>query len=96
MSNYSSIITSLNSKIEKLIFLHRSLEEEKMRLNAEKQDLLKIIQELKIKSNYLEEQNKAIRMAKDLKEEGGDSLDLKLKINELVREVDKCLALLNR
>ena len=96
MSNYSSIITSLNSKIEKLIFLHRTLEEEKMRLNAEKQDLFKIIQELKTKSNYLEEQNKAIRMAKDLKEEGGDSLDLKLKINELVREVDKALALLNR
>ena len=63
MSNYSSIITSLNSKIEKLVFLHRSAEEEKMRLNAEKQDLLKIIQELKIKSNYLEEQNKAIRIA---------------------------------
>ncbi len=96
MSNYSSIITSLNSKIEKLILLHRNLEEEKMRLNAEKQDLLKIIQELKIKNNYLEEQNKAIRMAKDIKEDGGSSLDLKLKINEMVREIDKCLALLNR
>lgn len=96
MSNYSSIITSLNSKIEKLILLHRNLEEEKMRLIAEKQDLLKIIQELKIKNNYLEEQNKAIRMAKDIKEDGESSLDLKLKINEMVREIDKCLALLNR
>ncbi|MCX7743939.1 MAG: hypothetical protein N2167_05165 [Flavobacteriales bacterium] len=96
MSNYSSIITSLNSKIEKLILLHRNLEEEKMRLNAEKQDLLKIIQELKIKNNYLEEQNKAIRMAKDIKEDGESSLDLKLKINEMVREIDKCIALLNR
>jgi len=67
-----------------------------MRLNAEKQDLLKIIQELKIKNNYLEEQNKAIRLAKDIKEDGENSLDLKLKINELVREIDKCLALLNR
>jgi hypothetical protein len=96
MSNYSSVITSLNSKIEKLILLHRNLEEDKMRLSAEKQDLLKIIQELKIKNNYLEEQNKAIRLAKDIKEDGENSLDLKLKINELVREIDKCLALLNR
>ncbi|MBW7936022.1 MAG: hypothetical protein LC101_12430 [Flavobacteriales bacterium] len=96
MSNYSSIITSLNSKIEKLVFLHRSLEEEKMRLNAEKQDLLKIIQQLKTKNNYLEEQNKAIRVARDMTEEGESSLDLKLKINEMVREIDKCLALLNR
>lgn len=86
----------MNSKIEKLILLHRNLEEEKMRLIAEKQDLLKIIQELKIKNNYLEEQNKAIRMAKDIKEDGESSLDLKLKINEMVREIDKCLALLNR
>lgn len=96
MSNYSPIITSLNSKIEKLMLLHRNLEEEKMRLNAEKQDLIKIIQELKIKQNYLEEQNKAIRLAKDIKDDGESSLDLKLKINELVREIDKCLALLNR
>lgn len=86
----------MNSKIEKLILLHRNLEEDKMRLNAEKQDLLKIIQELKIKNNYLEEQNKAIRMAKDIKEDGESSLDLKLKINEMIREIDKCLALLNR
>lgn len=96
MSNYSSIITSLNSKIEKLILLHRNLEEDKMRLNAEKQNLLKIIQELKIKNNYLEEQNKAIRMAKDFKEDGESSLELKLKINEMVREIDKCIALLNK
>lgn len=86
----------MNSKIEKLILLHRNLEEERMRLIAEKQDLLKIIQELKIKNNNLEEQNKAIRMAKDIKEDGESTLDLKLKINEMVREIDKCLALLNR
>lgn len=96
MSNYSSIITSLNSKIEKLILLHRNLEEEKMRLNADKQDLHKVINELKYKINFLEEQNKTIRIAKDIKEDGVDSLDSKLKINELVREIDKCLALLNR
>lgn len=96
MSNYLSLITSLNSKIEKLIILHRNLEEEKMRLNAEKQDLLKIINELKNKNSQLEEQNKAIRLAKDIKEGGESTLDLKLKINELVREIDKCLALLNR
>lgn len=86
----------MNSKIEKLILLHRNLEEDKMRLNAEKQNLLKIIQELKIKNNYLEEQNKAIRMARDIKEDGESSLELKLKINEMVREIDKCIALLNK
>ncbi len=96
MSNYSAIITSLNSKIEKLIILHKSLVEEKNKLKAENQELEKQIKELAIKQNQLENQNKAIRLAKDLKKDGESSLDLKLKINELVREIDKCIVMMNR
>ena len=96
MSNYSAIITSLNSKIEKLIILHKSLVEEKNKLKAENQELEKQIKELTIKQSQLENQNKAIRLAKDLKKDGENSLDLKLKINELVREIDKCIVIMNR
>jgi len=96
MSNYSAIITSLNSKIEKLIILHKSLVEEKNKLKAENQELEKQIKELTIKQSQLENQNKAIRLAKDLKKDGENSLDLKLKINELVREIDKCIVMMNR
>lgn len=96
MSNYSAIITSLNSKIEKLIILHKSLVEEKNKLKSENQELEKQIKELAIKQNQLENQNKAIRLAKDLKKDGESSLDLKLKINELVREIDKCIVMMNR
>ncbi len=96
MSNYSAIITSLNSKIEKLIILHKSLVEEKTKLKAENQELEKQIKELTIKQSQLENQNKAIRLAKDLKKDGENSLDLKLKINELVREIDKCIVMMSR
>jgi len=43
---------------------------------------------------YLEEKNKLLRVAKSL--EGEDKTKAKLRINELLREVDRCIALLNK
>ena len=42
----------------------------------------------------LVEKNKILRIAGASK--GGDSREIKLKINEIVREVDKCIAQLNQ
>lgn len=55
MSNINALITSLNSKIEKLMILHRQSEEERMQLLAEREDLLTIIRELKHKQDILEQ-----------------------------------------
>ena len=47
----------------------------------------------------LSEKNKIVKLARSLAgdAEGGEkSTELKLKINELLREVDKCTALLNK
>ena len=47
----------------------------------------------------LSEKNKIVKLARSLAgdAEGGEkSTELKLKINELLREVDKCMALLNK
>jgi hypothetical protein len=55
MSNINALITSLNSKIEKLMILHRQSEEERMQLLAEREDLLIIIRELKHKQDILEQ-----------------------------------------
>lgn len=43
----------------------------------------------------LEEANKTLKIAKSLTG-AGENTDAKLKINELVREIDKCIALLNK
>ncbi len=55
MRNINALITSLNSKIEKLMILHRQSEEERMQLLAEREDLLTIIRELKHKQDILEQ-----------------------------------------
>lgn len=43
----------------------------------------------------LENKYKVLKMAKSLEGVSNENRDVKLKINEMVREIDKCIALLN-
>lgn len=45
--------------------------------------------------NDLKEQNKLIKLAKEMSEESSDNHDLKIKINALIRDIDRCIDLLN-
>jgi hypothetical protein len=55
-----------------------------------------IIQIQKNTINDLTEQNKLIKIAKEMSNESSSSNhDLKIKINELVRDIDRCIDLLN-
>jgi hypothetical protein len=74
--------------------LNKAEAENKLLINKHK-ELLKIIESQEISIKSLEEKNKILKFTKVL-EKGKDKTDTKLKINELVREIDKCLALLNK
>lgn len=69
--------------------------EEKMASQLKKIDEEK--SNLQNEINQLQEQVKLLKLAKQLE---GDSLqdtkEVKLKINEMVREIDKCIALMNK
>jgi chromosome condensin MukBEF MukE localization factor len=43
----------------------------------------------------LKEENKLIKLAKNLSPSDSDHQDLKIKINELVKDIDRCIDLLN-
>lgn len=59
-------------------------------LNNEKKELVEI-------TNQLKEQIKMLKLAKQIDgEEVKGNKDVKLMINEMVREIDKCIALLNK
>ena len=69
--------------------------EEKMASQLKKIDEEK--SNLQNEINQLQEQVKLLKLAKQL--EGGsvqDTKEVKLKINEMVREIDKCIALMNK
>lgn len=62
---------------------------------------LKILDEektnLQNEINQLQEQVKLLKLAKQLEGDSvKDTKEVKLKINEMVREIDKCIALMNK
>jgi len=93
MSEFSKSFLQLEQQVVKLIA-------RKDQLESERNELKKINEELENKmttqGNEIEkliEKNKILRIAGGSKE--GDQREIKLKINEIVREVDKCIAQLN-
>lgn len=94
MGNLASAADRLRLKIEKLVHLHTSLGEENAKLNAERAALLEKIREQEATILQLKEQGTVAKLAQQLPGMAGNT-DIKLKINELVREIDKCIALLN-
>lgn len=94
MSNLALTADKLRLKIEKLLHLHSKLEEDNAKLIEEREALREKIREMQSTIVELEDQNKVVRLAQQLPGTAGNT-DIKLKINELVREIDKCIALLN-
>jgi len=89
-------VESIKTKVNKIMIMHQKVKDDLFKLQAEKDQLLKSLTESKTIIENLEEKNKRIKLAKSLSEDNESSLDVKLRINELVREIDKCIAYLNR
>ncbi|MFC2111541.1 hypothetical protein ACFLQ5_03730 [Bacteroidota bacterium] len=95
MNNIDKLVEDLDYKANKLIESKRKTENENSKLLNDISELKKIINKQKLDINKLEENNKVLKIAKSI-DTGGESVNAKQKINELVREVDKCIALLNK
>jgi hypothetical protein len=91
-------LEELKIKVEKLINLHLELSRENKSVNLFNHELKKKNEEQKNKISELEDKNKVIKLSQAISGNGSDqnARDLKLKINEYIREIDKCLALLHK
>ena len=96
MSDLSEIVKKLSVKLEKMMDLHNLVKEENSNLKQEKENLLSRIEILNKEKQDLVERNNLLKLAKSLSQTNEKSSNLKTKINELVREIDKSIALLNR
>ncbi|GAA4796410.1 hypothetical protein GCM10023231_26080 [Olivibacter ginsenosidimutans] len=101
MSTVSAQLDHVVEKTAKLIELCLSLQEENDMLKLENQSIKVALETCKNKTKDLEEQMKALAVARSLegleiKKEAGKekTLDIKQKINDFVREIDKCIELL--
>ncbi|MFT4899229.1 MAG: chromosome segregation ATPase [Flavobacteriales bacterium] len=93
--NTSLLVDSLQSKVEKLIIQHKKAKEDIKQLKDENLFLQNKLSETKIQLTDVNEQNKVLKLAKTLSGKEGKSTEIKLKINELIREIDKCIAKVN-
>jgi uncharacterized membrane protein YccC len=96
MSDNQTQLVQLKLKVEKLINLHSRLMNENHQLKMVQNQLNEVLQKSHQQLLELEEKNKLIKMAQAVSGNDQNTRELKLKINEYIREIDKCLALINR
>jgi len=90
------LLREFKGKLDKLINLHLRIKREKQLL-IEDQALLK--EQIRLLSSQNEElirKQEDLRFAKSLLGADEDPHEAKLKLNRIVREIDKCIALLNK
>jgi len=95
MKNINLLVSGIEFKTRKLVNSYKDIQNEVTQLNEKIKALQHTIEEQKEVIKNLEEKNKTIKIAKTL-DKGKETLDSRLKINELVREIDKCIDLLNK
>ena len=90
------IIESIKDKISILLSNYKSLKEENEQLKINNKKLSDKLKQNKKETVDIEEKYKNIKLAKTIINASEDTHDAKLKVNRIVREIDKCIALLNR
>lgn len=90
------LIKNLRGKIAQVISLYQKTKEEKQSLLHEKLELMERVELLSRENEELKHQYNTLKLARTIAAGSEDSHEAKIKINRIVREIDKCIALLNR
>jgi chromosome segregation ATPase len=86
----------LNRKLDELLTRYSGLKVENQNLKKATEDLQSRLQEREQKLKELEIKYEKVKLTGALLGEGENAGEAKRKLNDLVREIDKCVALLNR
>lgn len=90
-----SVVEGIEHKVHSLCLINKKIKQENEHLRNKIVELKIDIEADKEKIKELEEKIKTIKLSKSI-ENKRELTDTKLKINELVREIDKCIQLLNQ
>jgi chromosome segregation ATPase len=88
-------LSGLERKILVLVNEHKSLKEELKTLKADNLELKAAIKARDEQLTGFHNQLKITKLVDSLNPEDGSSLELKKKVDEYIREIDKCIAHLN-
>lgn len=90
------LLKEFKGKLDKLINIHLRMKQEKQLLTEEQLQLNEQIRILTLRNEELVKKQEELKFAKSLLGADEDPHEAKLKINRIVREIDKCIALLNK
>lgn len=90
-----AVLNELKFKVERLIKLYIASLEKNQAQECRINELLTEIANLKSENKILNEELKTARVANAISGNNNGSYQAKVRINQLVREIDKCIALLN-
>lgn len=96
MSEYENIISALNSKASKMISALEKVKAENAELKKELENLKDSVKTKELEVHDLNVKYENLKLAKVIQLSGSDLHDAKIKVNRIVREIDKCISLLNR
>jgi len=92
MSNVIEIVDSLQGKLNKLLSKYELLQTENRQLLEKSNKLVEELSNQRESNNNLEQEYKSLKVANAIVGSKEDKHTTKLKINALIREIDKCIA----
>ena len=90
------LLEGIRRKIQRVKTRLKEQQDENIRLKTENEDLQKSVQQKQSLIDTLEEKNQKLELVKGIMANGENKQDARIQINRIVREIDKCIALLNR
>jgi phage shock protein A len=96
MSSVAEQLNSVLHKTARLIELCNALQEENELLKQENTAVKSALNTAKTRNSDLDEKMRVLKLAKSIEGTNEKTLDIKQKINDFVREIDKCVVLLKK
>ena len=101
MANLDDVISLVENKISKVIHFAEGLLSENAYLKGQVEELSGLLLTKNDEVKVLESKNQSLKFTKTLSSLSSSSSpddvkDVKLQLNRMIREIDKCIALLNR
>lgn len=96
MNEVSNKLASITDKLDKVSRQMNKLKHENKVLEQKNAELMVLLDREKQESEALQNDYNRLKLAKTVVTTTADKAEMKFRVNELVREINKCIALLNR
>jgi SMC interacting uncharacterized protein involved in chromosome segregation len=92
----AEILEGIRDKIQSVKVRLKEQKDQYQALKEQNEELHQIVQQKQLQIDELEEKNQKLTLVKSIMADSEDANDARVRINRIVREIDKCIALLNR